>query len=187
MDHTILWRRVDYPGHEICHLSEHQQEKKLCGTSIMVYDGAPCKLNYEVRCDRNWQTVSASVGGQIGDQLINVRIKQKGGHWWLNEEKIPHLIDCIDIDLGFTPATNLLPIRRLSLNVDEKMDIQSAWLTFPALMFKPLEQRYIKLDESTYQYESRGGKFIRKIKVNEAGLVTSYPGFWEAEIVPAIS
>jgi hypothetical protein len=37
---------------------------------------------------------------------------------------------CLDIDLGFSPSTNLLPIRRLTLAVGEAATVRAAWLPF---------------------------------------------------------
>jgi hypothetical protein len=87
----------------------------------------------------------------------------------------------VDIDLGFSPSTNLLPIRRLALNVGEEAEVRAAWLPFPSLVFEVLPQVYRREGERTYRYESRGGAFVRVLEVNAVGFVTSYPGLWQAE------
>jgi hypothetical protein len=46
---------------------------------------------------------------------------------------------------------------------------------------EPLDQTYTRLDASMVQYESAGGTFTRKLKVNVAGLVLEYPDFFVAE------
>jgi hypothetical protein len=89
----------------------------------------------------------------------------------------------VDIDLGFSPSTNLLPIRRLKLAVGEEAEVRAAWLSFPSLRFELLSQMYRREAERTYRYESGGGTFVRTLEVNAAGLVTSYPGLWQAESV----
>ena len=38
---------------------------------------------------------------------------------------------CRDIDLNFSPSTNVLPIRRLSLDVGDQAAVRAAWLRFP--------------------------------------------------------
>ena len=35
------------------------------------------------------------------------------GDWKLNDVPVPELAHCVDLDLGFTPATNLMQLRRL--------------------------------------------------------------------------
>jgi uncharacterized protein len=86
-----------------------------------------------------------------------------------------------DLDLGFSPSTNLLPIRRLALAVGEEAKVSAAWLPFPSLEFEILPQVYGRVTEPTYRYESRGGSFVRTLEVDATGFVTSYPGLWRAE------
>ncbi len=88
---------------------------------------------------------------------------------------------CIDIDLGFSPSTNLLPIRRLSLAVGAEAEVKAAWLPFPSLVFEALPQVYRREGERAYRYASAGGTFMRVLEVNAVGFVTRYPGLWQAE------
>ena len=93
----------------------------------------------------------------------------------------PAVQGCVDLDLNFSPSTNLLPIRRLSLEVGQEAEVRAAWLRFPSFKLEPHSQVYRRLDEFTYRYSSRGGEFVADLTVNECGLVTTYPGLWEAE------
>ena len=83
----------------------------------------------------------------------------------------------MDVDLGWTPATNTLPVRRLGLTVDEGRDLVAAWVR-PDLVVQPLPQRYERVGARRYRYESRGGRFGVELDVDEHGLVLDYPGFW---------
>jgi hypothetical protein len=94
---------------------------------------------------------------------------------------VPAVAGCIDIDLGFSPSTNLLPIRRLSLAVGVSAAVNAAWLPFPSLVFEVLPQVYRRAGQRTYRYESGGGAFVRVLEVNATGFVTTYPGLWQAE------
>ena len=93
------------------------------------------------------------------------------------------MMGCTDIDLNFSPSTNLLPIRRLGLAVGEASDVKAAWLRFPSFRLEPLAQQYRRLDELTYRYESAGGQFVAELKVDPSGFVVDYPGLWQAEAV----
>ncbi len=88
------------------------------------------------------------------------------------------LAGCIDVDLGITPSTNTLPIRRLNLQVGESADVTAAWVRFPELTVEPLAQRYTRLDERRYRYESTTG-FSAELEVDELGLVVRYGDIWE--------
>lgn len=102
-------------------------------------------------------------------------------HWRLNGRECLEVAGCIDLDLNFSPSTNLLPIRRLGLATGEEADVRAAWLRFPSFTLEPLEQRYRRIDAASYRYESAGGSFVAKLQVNEAGFVTEYPDLWRIE------
>jgi len=111
---------------------------------------------------------------------LNVSVDAES-RWRLNDTECPTVNGCVDIDLGFSPSTNLLPIRRLSIPVGEEADVRAAWLPFPSLSFQLLPQTYRRERERTYRYESAGGRFVRTIEVDDVGLVTDYPGIWIRE------
>jgi len=179
---TILWRRLDLPGHEISRLEAREDGFALSGTALFLHEGRPCRLEYAVTCDAAWRTVSARIRGWNGDREVEIDVAvDEERRWRLNGEDCPDVAGYLDIDLGFSPSTNLLPIRRLSLAVGEAAEVQAAWLPFPQLTFEPLPQVYRREGERTYRYESDGGRFVRTLEVNASGFVTSYPGLWQAE------
>ncbi|HEX5717576.1 MAG TPA: putative glycolipid-binding domain-containing protein [Thermoanaerobaculia bacterium] len=173
----ILWRRLDTPGHESARLID----RSLSGTAVFLHEGQPCRLEYLLTCDADWRTVSGKVSGWVGERTIDVECSAEAGRWRLNGAECPQVEGCIDLDLNFSPSTNLLPIRRLNLAVGREAPVRAAWLRFPSFALEPLEQVYRRIDEGTYRYESAGGRFVRELAVNDAGFVTLYPGLWEAE------
>ncbi len=94
-------------------------------------------------------------------------------------QPVPAIEGLVDVDLGFTPATNTLPIRRLTRAVGEAVDVTAAWVRFPELTVEPLPQRYVRLDERRYRYASSGGAFVAELEVDDLGLVVRYEGGWE--------
>ena len=182
MTETVLWRRLDRPGHEVCRVAGDATGWTLAGTAVFSHEGAPCALAYRVVCDADWRTLAATVTGRVGAREVDLAVRADGaGRWWLGDAEQPVVAGCLDVDLGFSPSTNLLPIRRLGLAVGEPVEVVAAWLPFPALAFEPLRQRYRREDERTVRYESAGGAFVRTLDVRPSGLVMRYPGLWEAE------
>ena len=179
---AILWRRLDRSGHEAGRLSSQESSRRLTGTSVFAHEQRPCRLDYLVVCDAGWRTVMADVTGWIGDETVEIEIVvDPARRWRLNGAECPAVAGCIDIDLNFSPSTNLLPIRRLGLAIGQEAKVQAAWLRFPSFALEPLEQRYRRIDDGTYRYESAGGKFIAELRVNAAGFVTRYPNVWQVE------
>lgn len=176
---SILWSRLDLPGHEIGRVVLRDDRWELSGTAVFAHDGQPCKMDYVVLCDSGWRTGSAHISGWVGKREIDLFVSVEANQrWLLNGVECSAISGCIDIDLGFSPSTNLLPIRRLSLKVGDEAQVKAAWLPFPSLEPEVLPQMYRREGERTYRYESRGGSFVRTLEVNSSGFVTSYPGLW---------
>jgi hypothetical protein len=184
LNQSILWRRLDSPGHEFAQLFFEDAVWSLTGTAIFAF-GHPqrrtARLDYLVVCDANWQTRSARVSGWVGDETVSIEISvDDARRWRLNGMEVREVEGCVDIDLNFSPSTNMLPIRRLRLNVGDEVSATAAWLSFPDFKLEPLDQSYRRVSNSGYRYESGGG-FVAQLSVNEAGFVTGYPNLWVVE------
>lgn len=179
---TIVWRGITLPGYEYCQLSSQDAGWQLEGKAIFTYEGQPCQLDYHLSCDTTWHTISATVWGWVANTKVEIQIHTDSyRRWWLNQHEQPQVGGSIDLDLNFSPSTNLIPIRRLTLALGEQADITAAWLRFPSFSLESLQQRYTRLGESIYRYESGGGSFSADLQVNPMGLVLDYPGIWLAE------
>jgi uncharacterized protein len=182
-DQSILWRRLDQPGHESARLFLQGPHWHLVGTAVFAHNNHPCRLDYLVVCNSSWQTFFSRISGWVGDQTVEIELSVDSAHrWLLNGVECTEVTGCIDIDLNFSPSTNMLPIRRLNLKIGQESRVEAAWLRFPAFTLEPLEQIYRRLDLSTYRYQSAGGSFFADLEVNEAGFVTHYPSFFQEEV-----
>ncbi len=178
----MLWRRVDQPGHESARLVYRHPSWLLSGAAVFAHEGQPCRCDYLVTCNSLWETKSGKVTGWIGDQAVEVELSADfSGRWLVNGRVCREVEGCIDLDLNFSPSTNLLPIRRLNLGIGEQAPVRAAWLRFPSLALEPLDQLYRRTGVTTYWYESAGGTFTAELRVNEAGFVTDYPNIWAHE------
>jgi uncharacterized protein len=175
----ILWKRLDLPGHEAAEIRQHRNRWNLTGTAMFVYRRQPCRFDYEIECDMQWGTRDVTVRGQIGEAPLALMLSRDSeSAWCANDVEQPEVRGCVDVDLGFSPSTNLLPIRRLNLAIGARADVRAAWVRFPELTLEVLEQSYTRLAELTYLYESAGGTFRRELTVNSDGFVVDYPGLW---------
>jgi hypothetical protein len=181
-EQTIIWRRLDMPGHECVRVFFAEDSWYLEGTSVFLYEDKPCRLDYLIECDEKWQTTAADITGWVGEELIDLEIDiDEDRHWFINGKESTEIKGCMDIDLNFSPITNSLPIKRLNIAVGKEAGVKAAWLRFPSFQFEPLEQTYTRISETAYRYESGGGDFVRELEVNETGLVTNYPDYFEME------
>ncbi|MGA9772866.1 MAG: putative glycolipid-binding domain-containing protein [Blastocatellia bacterium] len=182
-DQSILWRRLDVPGHESARVVFRDSCWHLTGAAVFAHDQQPCRMNYSITCDSVWQTLSATVAGWVGNQAVEIEILvDSARRWRLNGKECAGVAGCTDVDLNFSPSTNLLPIRRLNLDIAQEAEVRAAWLRFPGFNLELLEQTYRRTDKTTYRYQSAGGRFTADLQVNESGFVIDYPNIWQEEV-----
>jgi uncharacterized protein len=175
----VFWRRLDMPGYESGRVSGVGKNWTLEGTAVFTDQQRPCRIDYKILCDSNWCTRSGRVRGWVGEKSIDVDIMVDAEQgWWANGLDLPGLAGCIDLDLSFSPSTNLLPIRRLNLQIGQSGQVNAAWLKYPDFTFETLPQVYRRTDLLVYRYESSGGSFTADVTVNSTGFVVDYPPFW---------
>jgi hypothetical protein len=182
LERTVLWRGLYTPGAEYSELWREDAGWHLAGTVVVALDEHPAEVRYAVTCDVSWNTRAVSVGltPSATEHSLELRIDQQQ-RWWNGEDELADVRGCVDVDLSVTPATNTLPIRRLQLPIGQSVDVTAAWVKFPDLTIQPLDQRYTRLSERRYRYESGGGSFEAEIEVDDLGLVSRYEGGWERE------
>jgi len=179
---SVFWRRVDRPGAECFSLSATDSGWRLGGTVLLLIEERPHRIEYTIECGRDWKTRSVEVDIEAAGESRKLRIAVDQEHCWrLPDRELEAVRGAIDVDLSFSPSTNTLPIRRLDLFVGESRDVAAAWVLVPDLDVRLLPQRYTRLSESRYRYESRGGSFVAEIEVDELGLAKDYPGIWKRE------
>jgi hypothetical protein len=187
---TLLWQRIDSPGSEWCALEREPDGWRLRGIVLAEVATAPVLVHYTVALASDWSTRGVQIAMRAGSsEPQTLKLTVSHDHQWqierepdpdpaLPEDDPAVLHGLIDVDLGFSPITNTLPIRRLNPAIGEAVAVTAAWVRFPELTIEPLPQRYIRLAERRYRYESTGGAFVAEIEVDELGLVTTYEGGW---------
>jgi len=182
MTNSVLWRRLDTPGHDWCRLSQSDEGWRLEGSAVFRHDLGPARIDYFVSCDRSWKCRSGRVDGYIGDQSWHVRVdRTEAGSWRLDGAYVRGLEVCLDLDLGFTPATNVLQLRRAGLDVGEAADVPVAWLDLPEASLVLLPQRYERRDASSYWYEAPTVGYSGLLELDASGFARSYPQLWLME------
>jgi hypothetical protein len=179
---AVVWRRLDLPGHDAATIEPIKDGWRVSGVAVVVESALPCRIEYEITCDLRWVTRQCSLRGYVGATTVALDVRRKAsGNWKVNGVDAPDLQGCTDIDLGFTPATNLLPIRRLRLEVGQRAVVRAAWIRFPEFTAEVLDQVYTRQAGDRYLYESDNGAFRRELRVDPFGCVVDYPGLWRAE------
>jgi hypothetical protein len=170
----VAWRRSDeVETDEHCTLTLRDSGLSLVGTVIGAESGLPIRIEYRVLTDRSGVTTAAHVRDLRGFETRTIAFERSvKGAWTVDGKPARALKGCADIDLGCSPSTNTLPIRRLRLAIGASETIQAAWLRFPELTVVKAAQTYTRLDEFTWRYAS--GTFEAELTVDDDGLVTAY-------------
>jgi hypothetical protein len=176
----LLWRRIDHPGLEHFTHGVAASGPVLEGTVLSLPDDSPLRVDYRILGTPEWHTRHVVVAMQHGSRRELIELTRDDHFQWRRSgAHLPSLDGCEDIDLSVTPSTNTLPIHRLALEIGQSGDVTSAWIRFPSCEIMPLPQRYTRMAERMYRYESRGGEFSAELEVDENGMVVDYPPAWE--------
>jgi hypothetical protein len=177
---SILWHSPELQSSEHCILADHPTGHQLTGVVVVPVEGEPAHLHYQVDVDRRWRTRRVDIAITRGGRERRIGMAADGtGNWLVDDEPISDLDGCLDIDLGWTPSTNTLPIRRLGLEVGAAESITAAWVRFPELTVETLQQSYQRLAERRWRYSSES--FVADLEVDAAGIVLRYgPDLWRA-------
>ena len=180
---TAHWRALEHEGEDTCRLAHVDHGWLLVGHARFRDEDGFAALDYVVRCDPDWHTLGADIAGKHGARNILLRIECNSGDWVLNDEDQPQVQGARDIDLAFTPATNLMPLRRLRAQAAPRLQTRAAWLRYPNCDLRPLDQTYDASGSAelvSYAAEQTG--FATQLCTDSSGFVTLYPGLWEGEV-----
>ena len=170
----VAWRRSDeVAADEHCTLTLRDGALSLIGTVLGSEEGSPVRVEYRVLTDRAGMTTAVHVRDLRGFDTRTIGLERNAkGSWTVDGVAARALRGCTDVDLGCSPSTNTLPIRRLGLAIGKSQTIQAAWVRFPELAVVKAAQTYTRLDEFKYHYAS--GTFEADLTVDDDGLVAEY-------------
>lgn len=175
-----LWRWFQGTGLERFEFLHASSEWIFRGTILTLAQGDAVEARYELICDQAFFTRRAQISVRDTAGERRLEISAENGRWYENGRENVSVRGALDIDLGWSPSTNTLPIRRLGLQVGQSSgELIAAWVRFPALTLEPLPQEYLRISERLYRYSSRGGAFTAQLQVDAESLVIDYEGFWQ--------
>lgn len=179
---SALWRRLDTPGHDAVQVVRAGDGWRLDGAAVFAHQLGPARLSYWVDCASDWRTLRGGVAGWVGDDRCDVAVERsETGAWRLDGEAVEGLESCLDLDFGFTPATNYLQLQRCALGIGDTISFSVAWLDVPGSSLTELPQRYERRTAATYWYESPQGPYSALLELADSGFVRTYPGLWTLE------
>ena len=176
----VTWMRtMDNLSFEQAQLNWTASAPHISGMVLATHEGGPLRVEYRVECDAAWQTRRVQIHQCHSGAWTTLCLDHdEDGGWRRNGQLDASLAGCTDVDLGITPSTNTLPIRRLAIGTDETQEIQAAWVRFPDLVVTPARQSYHRVSVKEYIYRNRDSGFTAPVTVDQDGLVEEYGGLW---------
>jgi hypothetical protein len=194
---AVFWRRTDTAGseHAVC---TDRAGLRARGTALAA-SPVPYTCRYEIVTDEAWATTRCEVTVEGAGFVRAVRLEHAAGRWRATATEQGNLdaalvaaghtrVDqpgcddpgtlsaAVDVDLGGSPLTNTLPIRRLGLldQPGRRHTVDVAWVLVPSLVVVASTQSYVARGDGVVEFTS--GSFTADLRVDERGYVLHYPG-----------
>jgi uncharacterized protein len=172
------WERLDRPGCDAASLRPSSDGWLLKGAAAFDHDGGSAAVAYQVEVDARWETKRGLISGFLGDQTIQHEIQRDSAGWRLNGLRVEGLEHLVDLDYGFTPATNVLQLSRLALKRGQRAEVPVVWFDRDSASLVELPQTYERRSEASYWYEAPTVSYRALLEIAPNDFVQSYPGLW---------
>jgi uncharacterized protein len=172
------WRRLDRPGRDAALLQPSDRGWLLRGAAAFDHEDGPAAVAYQVEVDARWETKRGILSGFLGDKTIEHEIRRDDAGWRLNGVRVAGLERLVDLDYGFTPATNVLQLSRIALKPGQGADVPVVWFDLDSASLTELPQTYDRRNEASYWYEAPTVPYRALLEIAPNGFVRSYPDLW---------
>lgn len=175
----VAWAPASGLGYDECSLVSSQAGWRLEGALWRQIERERLTLRYRVLCDSRWATRAVHLEQEWLGQPFSLQLTSDNfQHWWMAGEVRSDLVGCYDVDIGLSPSTNVLPIRRLDLSLGEQRDIDVVWIHLPEREVARARQSYRRVALDLYEFRSHDSGWESIIQVRGDGMVIAYPGGW---------
>jgi hypothetical protein len=172
------WRFIEQQsGFEVTRFAKQGGGAILSGTSVGTEAGQLWSLRYVIRLDARWCARSATIENDLGQRL---KVRADGaGRWIVNGRRSAVVDGCLDLDLEASLVTNMAPVRRLALRVNESSEAPAAYVRHENLKVERLEQTYRRVADKgrffQFDYDSPRFGYHARLSFARDGLVVDYP------------
>jgi hypothetical protein len=204
--HLLVWRGLDAWRAELAEVEHGPSQLSARGVQIGASGVLPTgfdeledvpvryRLDYELQTGDRFVTSRLAIrAGGDGWRRELLLERHGGGDWRCHGESQGGLAlpgpggdtsdfaEALDCDLGLSPLTNFMPVRREGLREGgPAADFVMAWVAVPGLSVHRSEQRYEPVDARTVRYVGNRRSFVAELELDEEGFVLRYPGLGEA-------
>jgi hypothetical protein len=175
----VVWAGIDDWRAEEARVALTAAGVRAEGTQIGV-DPALYRLTYALDAADGWVTrrLAVRLADASGAERSVLLEHDGAGAWRVDGEDVAALDGALDCDLGFSPLTNLMPLRRHGLHERAgDVELLMAWVDVPSLAVIPYRQRYTHVARRRVRFASIDlhEGFTAELEVDADGLIVHYP------------
>jgi hypothetical protein len=174
MERFAVWQGLDEWRLEVARVRFTEDSLAAGGVQFSGAD-LPYRMQYALETGPGCVTRSLAVDVEGDGWRRSLRLSRDELGAWSHED----LDGALDCDLGLSPLTNLMPIRRDALHAREgSTDITVAWVAVPELAVHAARQRYTHVRPGLVRFRSLDGEFEgfeADLEVDGEGLIVHYP------------
>jgi uncharacterized protein len=178
----VVWRGVEEWLAEAAAID--LREDGLSATSVQLgADPTPYRLDYRLDASDGFVTRELELTATVEGTRRRLRLSHDGAGGWSAEAdhgvELPDLSEARDIDVGFSPLTNSMPILRHGLHQQGEQDFVMAWVEVPSLNVIAARQRYAHVrgdgDGAVVRFLDGESEFSAELELDSDGLLVFYP------------
>jgi hypothetical protein len=134
------------------------------------------KIHYVVRLSPLWQVRQMLLFRDLEEPDLWLATDGSGRWGEMNGAHRTELDGCRDLDLGCTPFTMMLPVRRLPVDVGDEFEVPVIGIDVNTLGVARSARSYTRVSERAWLYREGSTATTREITVDEYGLALDDPG-----------
>lgn len=167
--HHVRWRTWDGGGVEDLTLTWENEAWTASG--IVTRE----QVQYVIRLSPTWHVRQFLLFRDLDEPDLWLGVDGSARWGEMNGAHRTELDGCVDIDLGCTPFTNTLPIRRLPLDIGDRAELPVAMVDVETLDVHAERHRYTRLAAHRWRFEQLHTGYGVELDVDDHGLVVDYP------------
>ncbi len=137
--HTVVWQQWGNVGLEYPALTQNDHNTQVDSVVIGFEENIPFRMHYQIHCDAYYQ-VQRVTFDLVGEEAITLTTDGAGHRFDKDNQRLPSIDGCMDIDISATPFTNTLPVRRLDWQAGQSRSLDMVYIRIPELTIERVTQ-----------------------------------------------
>jgi hypothetical protein len=178
----VTWRGVEEWLAEVAAVDLRDDGLSATGTQLGA-EPFPYRLDYTLDASDGFVTRELELTATADGGRRTLKLHHDGSGGWRaeagHEVELPDLSLAGDIDIGFSPLTNSMPILRHGLHRQGEHDFVMAWVEVPSLNVIAARQRYEHVrggeQGAVVRFLDGESDFSADLELDPEGLLVFYP------------